>query len=90
VRLGVLPGRRGRGFGKELLSRAIQEAKQMGAKILSAAIIDEDEQLKKWYENNGFIESGFKDFEHLPFRVAFMNLSFQSSRRKNGFQNAQT
>jgi hypothetical protein len=34
---------------------------------------DSHTKLKKWYSSQGFIETGTKDFEHLPFRVCFMN-----------------
>ncbi len=74
-RLGVLPGRRGRGFGGELLEKAVSEAKKSGAKTVSAGIIAQDTELKKWYEKKGFVEIETKDFAHLPFRVLFMNLS---------------
>ncbi len=74
-RLGVLPGRRNRGFGGELLEKAVSEAKNSGAKTVSAGIIASDAELKKWYEKTGFVEAETKDFDHLPFRVVFMNLS---------------
>ena len=75
VRLGVLPGRRGRGFGGQLLEKAVSKAKDSGAKTVSAGIIARDSELKNWYEKKGFVESETKEFEHLPFRVAFMSLS---------------
>ena len=77
VRLGVLPGRRKRGFGEELLEKAVSEAREMGAKTVSAAIIDQDAELKKWYEKRGFTETETRDFERLPFRVAYLNMSLQ-------------
>ena len=77
VRLGVLPGRRKRGFGEELLEKAVSEAREMGVKTVSAAIIDQDVELKKWYEKRGFAETETRDFDRLPFRVAFLNMSLQ-------------
>ena len=75
VRLGVLPGRRRRGFGEELLEKAVSEARNLGAKSISAAIIEQDAELENWYEKRGFVYSETRDFAHLPFRVAFLKLS---------------
>ena len=77
TRLGVLPGRRKRGFGEELLEKAVSEAREMSAKTVSAAIMDQDVELKKWYENRGFTQTETRHFDHLPFRVAFLNLSLR-------------
>ena len=32
--------------------------------------------LKAWYQSQGFIHTGTKTFDHLPFTVGFMELKF--------------
>jgi len=74
VRLGVLAGRRRRGFGTELLRAALMEAKQLGAKQVTATIIAEDTDLKKWYEKFGFREIDTPDVNNSPFRLTRMEM----------------
>ncbi len=72
-RLGVLPNRRRRGFGKALVGHVLSEAKLLGALHVNIGIIAEDTELKAWYKRLGFIETETKEFPHLPFRVTFMS-----------------
>ena len=72
-RVAVLPEYRHKGFGKELMKFATRRIISMGGKKISIAIIDENRILKNWYANQGFIESGIRKFEHLPFTVCFMH-----------------
>ena len=46
--------------------------KAQGAKKVSIGIVDENSVLKNWYKLYGFIETGLKQYEHLPFAVCFM------------------
>jgi hypothetical protein len=48
--------------------------KQGGQKV-SLGMIDESAVLKEWYKTLGFVETGTKNFEHLPFTVCFMDLN---------------
>jgi diamine N-acetyltransferase len=73
-RLGVLPGRRRRGFGKELLESAILEAKKLGTKRVIVSIIADDTELKQWVEKSGFVQTETRDFQNLPFQVTVMEL----------------
>jgi GNAT superfamily N-acetyltransferase len=75
VRFGVLPGRRHRGFGSELVEAAILEAKKLKIKHISAQILAEDIELKQWFEKFGFIETQVIDLKDFPFRTLLMNLS---------------
>ncbi|MFO8083880.1 MAG: GNAT family N-acetyltransferase [Desulfobacterales bacterium] len=74
VQLGVLPGRRRRGFGTELVEKAILEAKNVSAKHVGSAIIAEDTELKSWYKKLGFFEIETRRENHLPFRVTLMQV----------------
>ncbi|MCU0613958.1 MAG: GNAT family N-acetyltransferase [Desulfobacterales bacterium] len=77
VRLGVLPGRRKRGFGKELLEKALLEARELGAKRVSATIIAEDTELKQWYEKSGFVETETRNFKYHPYQLIVLEYSAQ-------------
>jgi len=71
-KVSVLPEFRHQGIGVRLMDFATDKIKNAGGKIISIALIDSNSKLKKWYLSQGFVETGFKDFEHLPFRVCFM------------------
>jgi ribosomal protein S18 acetylase RimI-like enzyme len=71
-KLAVLPEYRHRGYGSELLKFARQAVEKLGAQKITIGIIEENVQLKKWYQEQGFIHKGIKKFDHLPFTVGFM------------------
>ena len=72
MRLAVLPGHRGKGYGKMLVHHIFEKARVTGARRVEIAMISRDTKLKKWYKKLGFIQKGTKKFNHLPFTVAFM------------------
>ena len=71
-RLAVLPENRNKGFGKKLVVHVFHEAKLLGCKRVSIGIIAKEHELKNWYSKMGFKEGITKSFEHLPFKVTFM------------------
>lgn len=71
-KLAVLPACRHLGCGKALLAFAMETARSLGGSKLLAAIIEENTVLKEWYLRNGFVHTGTKKFEHLPFTVGFL------------------
>lgn len=73
-RLAVLPQFRHNGFGIKLVEYIMTTAQQMGTKTLSIGIIEEQEILRRWYESIGFERVEIKEFDHLPFNVAIMNI----------------
>ena len=72
-KVSVLPEFRNQGYGVKLMDFALLKIREAGGKIVSIALIDSNAKLKRWYLAQGFIETVTKDFEHLPFRVCFMN-----------------
>ena len=60
------------GYGKELLDFCKKQIKELGGNKITIGIIEENAVLKDWYTANGFIHTGTKQFEHLPFTVGFM------------------
>lgn len=75
--LAVLPPYRHLGLGKELVAYAADYAKDhLGAQKIQIGIVEENTVLKTWYQSQGFIHTGTKTFDHLPFTVGFMELKF--------------
>lgn len=72
-KVSVVPEFRNQGFGVRLMDFATSKIKESGGKKISIALIDSHTKLKNWYIAQGFTETGTKDFDHLPFRVCFMN-----------------
>jgi diamine N-acetyltransferase len=70
--LAVLPEFRHCGCGKMLLDYAKERVGEQGGNKIKIGIIDENTVLKNWYEVNGFVHTGAKRFEHLPFTAGFM------------------
>jgi GNAT superfamily N-acetyltransferase len=71
-KLAVLPEHRHRGYGRQLVDFACSRASDLGAKSISAGIIDRQEVLKNWYLSLGFSITEVRSYPHLPFKVCFM------------------
>jgi diamine N-acetyltransferase len=71
-KVSIIPECRNQRYGLKLMEFACSMIKKSGGKFVSIALIDAHIKLKSWYISQGFIETGTKDFEHLPFRVCFM------------------
>lgn len=73
--LSVLPEYRHLGIGKELVDCAADYSKNtLGINKIKIGIIEENTVLKEWYKALGFVHTGTRKFEHLPFTVGFMEL----------------
>jgi ribosomal protein S18 acetylase RimI-like enzyme len=73
-RLAVLPEYRHHGFGRELVRYVIDYVRNKGINRLFLAMVNEQAVLKNWYKALGFRETAIREFEHLPFKVCFMEL----------------
>jgi ribosomal protein S18 acetylase RimI-like enzyme len=73
-KMAVLPEYRHREIGTKLLDYAKEQVQKLGGKRISIGIIEENTVLKNWYLAYGFVPTGTKKFEHLPFTVGFMEL----------------
>ncbi len=71
-KLAVLPEYRHRGFGKQLIDFVFDYVRRENGRKVSIGIIDRNTVLKDWYRDCGFVETGTRQFEHLPFLVCFM------------------
>lgn len=70
--LAVLPEYRHKGYGKQLLDFCKSKVKESGSNKITIGIIEENNMLKNWYAENGFVHTGTHNFAHLPFTVGFM------------------
>ena len=77
--LAVLPEYRHRGYGKLLLDHAKEKAHALDGQKIKIGIIEENTVLKNWYRNNGFVHTGARKFDHLPFTVGFMEWSDENA-----------
>jgi len=73
-RLAVHPKYQEQGYGRKLVEFFLEKAKSLGNQKVGIAIIQQHEQLRRWYLKLGFIETTSKQFDHLPFTVQFMEL----------------
>ena len=71
-RLAVLPHKRNKGLGSQLVEHIFQTARKLGSKKISIGIIAAQKELAQWYRKFGFVEGETREFSHLPFRVTFM------------------
>ena len=71
-RLAVLPEHRHKGLGRKLIEFACDYAREKGGEKLAVHIMDNNLQLKDWYRGLGFVVTGTKHFEQLPFDVCFL------------------
>lgn len=81
-RLAVLPAFQNRGVGKHLVDHVILLASADEKRQISIGIIKAHEDLKTWYASLGFLSSGTKVFQHLPFDVQFMMYPVNNSRKE--------
>ena len=71
----VLPEYRHHGYGTELIEFCKTKAKELGATKIRLGMIDDNKKLRKWYEDNGFINVGYKQYEGSPYIVGKMECS---------------
>lgn len=73
--LSVLPEYRHIGIGKKIINYAVDYSKNtLGVNKIKIGIVEENTILKEWYKTLGFVHTGTRKFEHLPFTVGFMEL----------------
>ena len=68
----ILPEHRQRGYGKALLDFCKEKARERGGTRLQLGMIDDNARLRRWYEENGFVNIGYKRYEGAPFTVGRM------------------
>ncbi len=72
-KVAVHPEYRNKGIGKQLMDFATQKIIELKGIEISIGVIDSNNNLKRWYQNQGFKIVEIKYYEHLPFRVCLMS-----------------
>ena len=70
--LSVLPEFRHCGIGKELLEHAYKSAAEHGCRLINIGIVEENQKLRKWYEQNGAVHTGTIKYDFFPFTCGYM------------------
>ncbi len=68
----VLPEYRHNKLGQKLLENAFVNAGKMNCKRIKIGIVEENQVLRKWYENHGFLHIGIEKFDFFPFTCGYM------------------
>lgn len=68
----VLPEYRRKGIGGELIKHSFAEAQKHGAKKMKISIVEENSELKRWYESYGFVFTHSEKYDFFPFTCGYM------------------
>ncbi|MBE5875986.1 MAG: GNAT family N-acetyltransferase [Lachnospiraceae bacterium] len=68
----VLPAHRHQKIGEQLLQHAFSVAKQLNCHKMNIGIVEENQVLRMWYEDLGFVHIGTKKFDFFPFTCGYM------------------
>lgn len=63
-------------IGEILLQHAYETAQAKGCTKMNIGIVEENVQLRKWYEKHGVVHSGTKKFDFFPFTCGYMEKNF--------------
>jgi GNAT superfamily N-acetyltransferase len=72
MRLGVLPGHRGAGYGRELMQYAEGHLVAVGALVAEVSIVAKFDRLRAYYEDLGYSVWDSRQVPSLPFELLFM------------------
>ena len=70
--LAVIPAYRHRGIGKQLLLHAFEQAGKMGCSVMKIGIVEENQRLRRWYEEAGFVHTGIEKYDFFPFTCGYL------------------
>ncbi|MBR7020074.1 MAG: GNAT family N-acetyltransferase [Lachnospiraceae bacterium] len=70
--LSVLPEFRHKGIGAKLLEDCFARVRMLGIGKLKIGIVEENEVLRKWYEQFGFVHTGTEKYDFFPFTCGYM------------------
>lgn len=73
-KLAVLPEYRHLGYGESLINFLKDYIKQQHGNVLITGVIEENDMLKRWYQEIGFKEQTVLNFKHLPFKIGMMQI----------------
>lgn len=70
----VLPEYRHNKIGEKLLLDSFENAKGLGCTKMKLGIVEENQRLRKWYENHGFLHTGTEKLDFFPFTCGYMEI----------------
>ncbi len=70
--LSVLPECRHRGIETELLRHAVRTAKAHRCSVMRFSIVEENQKLRRWYEQMGAVHTGTEKYDFFPFTCGYM------------------
>jgi len=70
--LAILPEWRHYGYGKRLIDFCKEKVKDFSGYKITIGFVEEHTVLKNWYLANGFVHTGIKKLELLPFTAGYM------------------
>ena len=68
----VLPEARHKKIGEALMEDAVARAKSNNCRKLKIGIVEENKDLRRWYEAHGFIHTNTEKFDFFPFTCGYM------------------
>lgn len=68
----VLPEYRHKKLGHKLLENAFDNARKMNCKKMNIGIVEENQVLRRWYEDHGFLHIGTEKYDFFPFTCGYM------------------
>ncbi len=68
----VLPDYRHKKIGGQLLKNAFENARNMNCRKMNIGIVEENQLLRKWYEDYGFYHIGNEKFDFFPFTCGYL------------------
>lgn len=72
--LSVLPQYRHKGYGKKLMDFVYDYVKSQDGKKVQIWLMNENSILKEWYRKYGFIETGIRQSDGMPFTICDMEI----------------
>ena len=77
----VNPAYRHRKIGEQLLNHCFTFAESLNVSKIKISIVEENTQLRKWYESYGFIHVKTVKYDFLPFTCGYMEKHIQQDTR---------
>ena len=84
----VLPEYRHKKIGYKLLENAFENARNLNCTKIHIGIVEENQVLRKWYEDYGFVHTGTVKYDFFPFTCGYLEKAVAEASKdgenKNG------
>ncbi len=68
----VLPEYRHEKIGYRLLEHAFEKARELNCTKMKIGIVEENQVLRRWYEEYGFVHTGTEKYDFFPFTCGYL------------------